>query len=259
MKGSDIKYFGKFVFPVCGVLLLFVVADILGVSFTTELIKLVTATIGVVALIWGVDAIRKELQLRGVDAACGFLARLTASLKNLQRTAYTPGGSKESKEARHSVFISFCSEKEKKALRVGSPDACFAGDQKALADTDENSHWRLFEDCAQKILTLFDESCGQVPLSENMFYDFGDLYMVLQDMLTCKKHKVQMYRHKLHNYPENYERIAIGSEKMVNDERLAFDKLIEGIIDEANKRTKTLLGRLWSKLQADEENSGQEN
>jgi len=218
-------------------------------SYTAELIKYVTAVIGFSALIWGVDAIRKEFLLRGVDAAVGFLARLTASLKNLKRVSYYPGtypDDPSTAKAERSVFVSFCDERERDDF-IGKANPSFSGVRKANAAPEDNEDWKLFEVSATKTLELFEVSDGQLPLSKKMFDNFRDLYMLLQDMLAHKKENMQMKRHTLHcinGVPDEY----IGSESSVRDEMAGFVMLINAIITEADEKTERLLGEMWKEL-----------
>lgn len=190
------------------------------------------------------NVIRKELQLRSADAVCGFLAQLKANLTNLQRAAYSPGSSRE---VWHSVFLSFCDATEKINIMKLRPegDVCFAGDKSN--DVAENHDWKKFEKCANKTLELFHTSSGQVPLSKEMFNNFGDIQMILQDMLICKKHKLQMQQHELH-CSKVYTKGPVGSKDSIEAEMKNFDKLTNDIITDIDNKTEKLLGELWDRL-----------
>jgi len=209
-------------------------------------INLVTAILGFAALVfglpWGVNIIRKELKLRSADAACGFLAQLKASVANLQRAAYYPG---VTKCVQTSVFFSFCSENERSELGKSNDGVIFRGSRNG--GEIDNLDWQRFEACAQTVLTLFETSNGQMPLSKKMFLSFGDIQMILRDMLICKKHKLQMQRHKLH-CSQDFVPGPIGSKESVESERADFDMLLGCIIAEIDKKTEKLMEDLWERL-----------
>jgi len=225
----------------------YILLEYLGTPLLAELINFVTAVVGLAALVWGIHAIRKELMLRGADAACGFLAQLKANLANLQLAAYSPGGSRK---VWHSVFISFCDVSVINNLKIPVGDVRFAGDKSN--DADKNYDWLVFEECAKKTLKMFDSSNGQMPLSKAMFINFIDLQMILQDMLVCKKHKLQMQKHKLYCSKE-YIAGPVDSEDSVKTEMNTFDKLIGEISDDIDIKTQKLMRRMWRRLKTKRE------
>lgn len=239
---TDMKFYGT---AIC-VASIVILSEVLGATYATELIKLITAVIGLFALIWGIDAIRKELQLRSLDAACGYLARMATSLKKLKRAAYCPSSTGKLHD---SVFISFCSYEVKQEIISGTGGRYFSGDKNADENSDENANWRIFQECANNTLSMFEE-VGQFPLSEKILVNFDYIQTTLMDMLLCKMNKTQLKRHSIR---DNSIKDPIDSPESVEDEMRDFDKLIDDTIEEVNSRRKRLLRKVWNVLDSGEE------
>ena len=124
------------------------------IDFASSVIGLISSIISFCILFVGAMIIN-ELRLRGVDAICGFHARLKANLKKLKKTASLSDGVDFSAEK--SVFLYFSQQYIREMLEKRN-SSYFVGDKD-----------RLFIPLIESTIELFTKSDGQVPLSKKMY------------------------------------------------------------------------------------------
>ena len=198
---------------------------------------LILAFVGVAALIIG-KSIGNELQLRGVDAICGYHAILRANLINLK--AVTKTTSREV-NAQSSVFSLFCT----KTLK---DDLAFRENNYELEK--KNSE---FMPLVENLVGLFRQSQGQIPLSRRMHKYLDDMYATLIEIIYADRSnrplKLYTYVYIRENHLENgkYSDDRLDSEDKVIEKSKIFNDLIDNIIREIDEKMPILLKKFWKR------------
>jgi len=202
----------------------------MNVDIVQLIMQALVGVISVVILILGMEIIN-QLRLRGLDAACGFHARLKVNLTTLKRAArkYNSGGAHP--KAHESAFLWLLKAGQLRSLLTSNPNHF----DKQLYDYE-------FIGCVKSLCNLFIDSSGQIPLSKKMSTDLDKLYLLLSDILFCNG-----------NHQFQFNGTYLTSDIDIEDVHKGFDDLVEDIVKEIDKKTEQLLGKLWDSLRDKEQ------
>jgi len=212
-------------------------------SDINEWLRLFGTIVSIILLFLGVKLIN-DLRLRGIDAICGFHARLRANLIILKRASYLFDNSQFNvakndtnynfdKIASLSAFMWLSIKKTQENLKT------------EYTDHFSPSQFEEFIRCAHSITALFEESNGQIPLSKEMHRNMNELYIVLLDI---KSHKENSKPFPKNSIEKSYTTELLNNPKDIIERTMTFDKLIDDIVDDIDKKTERLLKKLWKKL-----------
>ena len=171
-------------------------------------------------VILGVIAIN-EMHLRGLDAVCGFYARLKANLQTLEKCSYK--GDFNKFEETKSIF----------AYIIGCDKSIFIDDDMVR-----------FRESASRTITLFESSNGQVPLNKEMYKDIGDLILILNDIIFALAQNIKYTAH----YQQPGENILQSNN--ILDEHKYFMDIIGNITSDIDRCSEKMFGGfrgLWKK------------
>jgi len=234
------------------------------ISEIEGVIKLLTSIVTLGLLIFGAKMI-SDLKLRGVDAICGFHARLKVGLKDLKRAACkdkgivmeqneddseddsedetgaaverkddTAAGSETEDEiaAASSAFMHLSSGNKTISYLTGKYTNCFS-----------ESEFQAFFECVKSINKFFLDTNGQVPLSKKMYDDLGRFNQIISDVIADKEQGKPFPKNP--DSPEDGELLNTCAD--IKEKSDDFCNLIDSIIEEIDVGTKRLLKGLWGR------------
>ena len=210
-----------------------------------EWLKFFSSLIALFIILWGIKLVN-DLRLRGVDAICGFHAKLKVNLKILKKKSHIDCDiSKndcdeliEYKTAAASVFLCLSTDKTNRDLRTEIDKLT-----KSVVVYYGENDLKKFMFYVLSTINLLKDSTGQIPLSKKMYDDLDTLSMTLLDIIENQERYTPLP--KDYTMPRGY---LLDSHRDVVDKCKDFDTLIDDIIEEIDTKTERLLMPLWKRL-----------